>query len=127
MLFVIQGFNRGQRFDLASQTAAVSIGRESGNFVKLDDQEVSRRHAEIRRVGDGFVVGDLKSSNGTFLNEARIDRAELAVGDQIRIGRSVLLFARDGAELPSMGDVDIVPTTGVGNGSRIVRSMREED
>ena len=127
VLFVIQGFNRGQRFDLASQTAAVSIGRESGNFVKLDDQEVSRRHAEIRRVGDGFVVGDLKSSNGTFLNEARIDRAELAVGDQIRIGRSVLLFARDGAELPSMGDVDIVPTTGVGNGSRIVRSMREED
>ena len=127
MLFVIQGFNRGERFDLDPATAAVSIGREAGNFVKLDDQEVSRRHAEIRRVGDGYVVGDLKSSNGTFLNDTRVDRADLSLGDRIRIGRSVLLFARDGAHLPPLGDVDIVPTTGVVDGSRIVRSMREED
>ena len=49
------------------------------------------------------------------------------MGDRIRIGRSVLLFARDGAALPPLGDVDIVPTTGVVDGSRIVRSMREED
>jgi two-component system, NtrC family, sensor kinase len=127
VLFVIQGFNRGERFDLDPQVTAVSIGREAGNFIKLDDQEVSRRHAEIRRVGEGYVVGDLKSSNGTFLNESRIDRADLSVGDRIRIGRSVLMFARDGAALPALGDVDIVPTTGVVDGSRIVRSMREED
>jgi two-component system NtrC family sensor kinase len=127
VLFVIQGFNRGERFDLDPQTAAVSIGREAGNFIKLDDQEVSRRHAEIRRTGEGYVVGDLKSSNGTFLNDARVDRADLTLGDRIRIGRSVLLFARDGAELPPLGDVDIVPTTGVVDGSRIVRSIREED
>ncbi len=127
VLFVIQGFNRGLRLNLDSQTAAVSIGREAGNAIKLDDQEVSRRHAEIRRVGEGYVVGDLDSSNGTFVNEARVERADLKVGDRIRIGRSVLLFARDGAELPPPGDVDIVPTTGAVEGSRIVRSIREED
>ncbi len=127
VLFIIQGFNRGDRFDLDPQTPALSIGREAGNFIKLDDQEVSRRHAEIRRVGEGYVVGDLKSSNGTYLNESRIDRADLAAGDRIRIGRSVLLFASDGTAQPPLGDVDIVPTIGVVNGSRIIRSIREED
>ncbi|MFM1904246.1 MAG: hypothetical protein RLZZ440_2146 [Planctomycetota bacterium] len=127
VLFVIQGFNRGLRFELDPQTPVVSIGREAANSIKLDDQEVSRRHAEIRRVGEGYVVGDLASSNGTFVNDARVDRIDLSPGDRIRIGRSVLLFARDGAELPPPGDVDIVPTTGAVDGSRIVRSMREED
>jgi len=125
VLFVIQGFNRGSRFDLGGEEGAVSIGREAGNAIKLDDDEVSRRHAEIRRVGEAFIVGDLKSSNGTFLNDERVERAELSPGDRVRIGRSVLLFAPDGAEPPSLGAVDIVPASG--DGSRIVRSMREED
>jgi two-component system NtrC family sensor kinase len=124
-LFVIQGFNRGSRFDLSGEEGAVSIGREAGNVIKLDDDEVSRRHAEIRRVGETFVVGDLKSSNGTFLNDERVERAELTAGDRIRIGRSVLFFAPDGAEPPSLDTVDIVPAGG--DGSRIVRAMREED
>ena len=125
-LFVIQGFNRGSRFDLGGdEGGAVSIGREVGNVIKLDDDEVSRRHAEIRRVGEAFIVGDLKSSNGTFLNDERVERAELSPGDRIRIGRSVLLFSPDGTEPPSLGAVDIVPASG--DGSRIVRSMREED
>jgi two-component system NtrC family sensor kinase len=125
VLFVIQGFNRGSRFDLGGEDGAVSIGREAGNVIKLDDDEVSRRHAEIRRVGEAFIVGDLKSSNGTFLNDERVERAELSPGDRIRIGRSVLQFSPDGAEPPSLGAVDIVPASG--DGSRIVRSMREED
>ena len=79
-LFVIQGFNRGARFELGDHDGAVTIGRESGNFVKLDDHEVSRRHAEIRRVGQTFIVGDLKSSNGTFLNDRQIEQADLRWG-----------------------------------------------
>jgi signal transduction histidine kinase len=105
----------------------VSIGREAGNLVKLDDHEVSRRHAEIRRVGSTFIVGDLKSSNGTFLNDAKVERAELSSGDQIRIGRSVLIFSGDGREPPGLAAIDIVGGDGDADGSRIVRSMREED
>ncbi len=126
-LFVIHGFNRGARFELDGAEGAVSIGREAGNVVKLDDHEVSRRHAEIRRVGDTFIIGDLRSSNGTFLNDAKVERAELGSGDQIRIGRSVLLFSGDGVEPPGLAAIDIVPAASPADGSRIVRSMREED
>ncbi len=126
-LFVIQGFNRGARFDFDGDVGAVSIGREAGNLVKLDDHEVSRRHAEIRRVGSTFIVGDLKSSNGTFLNDAKVERAELSSGDRIRIGRSVLIFSGDGREPPGLAAIDIVGGDGDADGSRIVRSMREED
>jgi two-component system, NtrC family, sensor kinase len=126
-LFVIHGFNRGARFDFDGEDGAVSIGREAGNVVTLDDHEVSRRHAEIRRVGETYIVGDLKSSNGTFLNDAKVERAELASGDQIKIGRSVLLFSGDGVEPPGLAAIDIVPASSPADGSRIVRSMREED
>jgi two-component system NtrC family sensor kinase len=126
-LFVIQGFNRGSRFDFTGEAGAVSIGREAGNLVKLDDHEVSRRHAEIRRVGEGFILGDLKSSNGTFVNDVKVERVELSSGDRIRIGRSVLFFSGDGREPPNQTVVDIVPAAVGADHSRIVRSMREED
>ncbi len=126
-LFVIQGRNRGARFDLAAQSGAVSIGREAGNLVQLEDNEVSRRHAEIRHVGEAFIVGDLKSSNGTYLNEARVERAELSSGDRIRIGRTVLVYAKDGEDPAAFATVDIVPAASSADSSRIVRSMREDD
>ena len=124
-LFVIQGFNKGARYDLAAHEGAVTIGRESGNLVRLDDNEVSRRHAEIRRVGQGFVVGDLKSSNGTYLNNRKVERAELSSGDQIQIGRTILVYSKDDA-IPSAGTVDIVPPD-AHEASRIVRTIREDE
>ncbi len=126
-LFVIQGRNRGSRYDLSHHEGAMSIGREAGNFVQLDDNEVSRRHAEIRRVGESFFVGDLKSSNGTWLNSRKVERAELSNGDQIQVGRTILVYARDGADVAATGLVDIVPGSNGGDGSRIVRTAREAD
>lgn len=126
-LFVIQGRNRGSRYDLSHHEGAMSIGREAGNFVQLDDNEVSRRHAEIRRVGESFFVGDLKSSNGTWLNSRKIERAELSSGDQIQVGRTILVYARDGADVAATGLVDIVPGSNGGDGSRIVRTAHEAD
>ncbi len=126
-LFVIQGRNKGARFDLTGQPGAVTIGRESSNYVRLDDHEVSRRHAEIRRVGDTLVVGDLRSSNGTFVNDRKVDRAELAGGDRIRVGRTVLVYAKDHDDEQAIGLVDIVGGDEAGDGSRIIRTMREED
>jgi signal transduction histidine kinase len=124
-LFVIQGFNKGARYDLAAHEGAMTIGREAGNLVRIDDNEVSRRHAEIRRVGQGFVVGDLKSSNGTYLNNRKVERAELSSGDQIQIGRTILVYSQDD-DLPPQGTVDIVPPD-AHESSRIVRSIRDDE
>ncbi|MEI6256774.1 MAG: ATP-binding protein [Planctomycetota bacterium] len=126
-LFVTQGQNRGTRFDLTSQEGGLSIGREAGNFIQLDDHEVSRRHAEIRRVGDTFFVGDLKSSNGTWLNNRKIERAELASSDQIQVGRTILVYSRDGAEVAAADLVNIVPGSNAPDGSRIVLTAQQAD
>ncbi len=126
-LFVIQGRNKGARFDLAGQPLAVTIGREAGNFIQLEDHEVSRRHAEIRRVGETLVLGDLKSSNGTFVNDRKVERAELSSGDRIRIGRTVLVYAKDHDDEQAIGLVDIAGGEAGADGSRIIRTMREED
>jgi len=127
-LFVIQGHNRGTRYELTDGEGAVTIGREAGNVVRLDDNEVSRRHAEIRRVGDRFVVGDLKSSNGTYVNSRKVDREELSVGDRIQVGRTVILYAADGDAFDSslLGTVDIVSPSAAEN-SRIVRAIPNDE
>ncbi len=125
-LFVIQGRNKGVRYELTGRPA-LSIGREAGNLVQLEDNEVSRRHAEIRRVGETFVVADLRSSNGTFLNDRKVDRAELSSGDRLRVGRTVLVYAKDHEDEQAIGLVDIVSPSSDADGSRIIRTMREED
>ena len=126
-LYVIQGRNRGARYDLAAHEGAVSIGREAGNFVQLDDHEVSRRHAEIRRVDDTFVVGDLKSSNGTYLNNRKVERAELSSGDQIQIGRTIMVYSKDQEDERANTQVDIFTPGGGTDGSRIIRTMPGEE
>jgi hypothetical protein len=70
----------------------VSIGRMNDCDIVLQDSGASRRHAEVRRSGDRFVVVDLGSTNGTLVNEARITERELEDGDRITIGRTVLEF-----------------------------------
>ena len=126
-LFVIQGRNKGARYDLTAHEGAVSIGRETGNFIQVEDNEVSRRHAEIRRVGETFVVGDLKSSNGTFLNNRKIERAELSNGDQIQVGRTVLVYSKDRDPGLSSDGVDIVAPATDADNSRIVQTISEDE
>ncbi len=68
------------------------IGRDESNEIALDDAGSSRRHCRITRDGDGYVLEDLKSANGTFRNDERIDRVRLDDGDEIRVGGSTLRF-----------------------------------
>lgn len=70
----------------------VSIGRHPESDIFLDDITVSRRHAEIRRQGDGFLLTDTGSLNGTYLNRERIESAPLLSGDEIQVGKYKLLF-----------------------------------
>ena len=58
----------------------------------VSDPNASRRHAEIRRVGNDVVVVDLDSTNGTRVNGAAVHERKLADGDQIVIGTTVLRF-----------------------------------
>lgn len=71
------------------------IGREPTNELSLDDVGASRKHCRITREGDALILEDLKSANGTFRNEERVDRVRLAEGDRIRIGQTVMRVELD--------------------------------
>ena len=70
----------------------ITIGRLPESAVVVTDPNASRRHAEIRRVGNDVVVVDLNSTNGTRVNGAPVKERQLADGDQIVIGTTVLRF-----------------------------------
>jgi ABC-type multidrug transport system ATPase subunit len=73
-------------------TGTIRIGRDPDNDIVLPDFWVSRKHAEIRRVGTEYHVVDLNSSNGLHHNGRRVPRAVLSAGDRITIGRHEFLF-----------------------------------
>jgi hypothetical protein len=80
----------GRRVTVGSD--AVVIGRLPECEVVLSDSNVSRRHAELRRKGDGIFVTDLGSTNGTRVNGAPIREQLLASGDEISVGSTRLIF-----------------------------------
>jgi hypothetical protein len=70
----------------------LTIGRDPRSELVLADDQVSRQHAQIRKEGPGYVLTDLGSKNGTFVNGQRISRCQLRTGDQIRVGNTNLIF-----------------------------------
>ena len=69
------------------------LGRHPESDVCLDDITVSRRHAEIERMADGgYVVRDVGSLNGTYVNSERVEKARLRNGDELQIGKFRLVF-----------------------------------
>jgi Protein of unknown function (DUF3662)/FHA domain len=70
------------------------IGRSSGCDIVLDDPNVSRRHAEVRRLGEGYSLVDLGSTNGTEVNGQRVGETSLMNGDVIGVGTTRLTFER---------------------------------
>jgi len=90
LLVVKRGPNAGSRFLLDRDTT--SAGRHPDSDIFLDDVTVSRRHAEFRREGGEFVVVDVGSLNGTYVNREPVDTAVLANGDEVQIGKFRLVF-----------------------------------
>jgi len=78
--------------------SVITIGRDSSNKVQLHDAGVSRHHAEIRRVENRYRLIDLNSSNGTIVNGKRIQEHWLNSGDQIQMGRTLMLFTSPAEE-----------------------------
>ena len=90
LLLMQRGPSAGARFLLdADRTTA---GRSPDADIFLDDVTVSRKHVEFLREGDGFVVRDVGSLNGTYVNRERIDRAVLSTGDEVQIGKFRMTF-----------------------------------
>ncbi len=125
-LFVFRGNDQGLRIELAAET--LSVGRDTGNQIQIHDTEVSRRHAELRRQGQSYILADLASSNGTYVNGRRIETHPLASGDQVQVGGTQLLYTAAAADTGSgiARKIDIISQQPADDGSRIVRSMSQE-
>jgi Nif-specific regulatory protein len=79
----------------------VVIGRQAGATLKIGNASVSRRHAVIEKEGDRFVIADLGSRNGTFVNDVPVRRRELQHGDRVRIGDSQFFFLYEDPSEPA--------------------------
>src|SRR3990167_145026 len=89
-LTVIEGPMRGNKITLNKNRMA--IGKRETNDLPLTDKTVSRNHLEIEYSSDSFLLRDLGSTNGTYLNGSKVKEAYLAPGDTIKIGNTMLEF-----------------------------------
>ena len=95
--------------ELGPALESLTIGRRAGNWVVLDDDRVSRVHAELARLGEYWVIADDGlSHNGTFVNGERVTtRRRLRDGDRVLVGRTTLVFLE-----PSRGSISAPTLTG---------------
>lgn len=134
-LLVIKGADEGKQFEMTEPV--LSVGRDATNRIRLHDTEVSRRHAEFRLVNGTYVLVDIGSANGSFVNNQKVKQAPLHAGDRVVIGQTTLVFSTgrgeaaradsDLAERISMiskADVEmssaIIKTIGETEGSRLL-------
>ena len=93
-----------------SLTAPVTIGRLPDNTIVIDNSAVSSRHVRVAREGPQFVVEDLGSTNGTFVNGEKITKRGLRHGDTILVGKHKLFFDRMGEaefDAPDLAGADM--------------------
>lgn len=97
ILIALRGANLGARFLLNADE--VSVGRSPRADIFLDDVTVSRKHAVFLRRDGKFLVKDLNSLNGTYVNMQQAEESQLNEGDEVRIGKYQLTFypSRQGA------------------------------
>lgn len=89
-LVVVDGPNRGKKLTLNKNL--IKIGKRETNDLVIIDKTVSREHVEIEYAADSFLLRDLDSTNGTFLNGSRVKEAYLSPGDLIKCGNTTLEF-----------------------------------
>src|SRR5437588_9870887 len=90
---VLEGIDKGRIFrDLPTP---VTIGREEGNLLRLNDERVSRFHAKVQYDNGEVIITDLESTNGTRVNGNVVQIRRLRPGDRIGVGRSLILFGSE--------------------------------
>lgn len=90
ILVVRGGEDEGKYFEVSA--VVTTIGRHEDSSIRLDDITVSRQHSEIHETGGKYIVRDAGSLNGTYVNQRRIDVAELSQGDELQVGKYRLVF-----------------------------------
>jgi diguanylate cyclase (GGDEF)-like protein len=93
-LVVIYGHDMGKRIELG--TEPIECGRSMQCSIPLDDDAVSRRHACISWNESTYILRDLNSTNGTYVNDIAVQERMLRDGDQIKIGRTIFKFMQGG-------------------------------
>jgi Nif-specific regulatory protein len=102
-LTAISGRLKGNVFTF--EDLPVVIGRETSATLCVADASVSRRHSQIEREAEYFVIEDLESLNGTFVNDVPVKRRKLQHGDRVRIGDSQFIFLTHEADMNSSSEV----------------------
>lgn len=87
---VVDGVDKGRQF--GGVDTPITIGREEGNSIRLNDERVSRFHVKIQEDHGQIVLTDLDSTNGTRVNGETVQLRILRAGDRVNIGRSTLVF-----------------------------------
>jgi signal transduction histidine kinase/pSer/pThr/pTyr-binding forkhead associated (FHA) protein len=124
-LLVLQGPDKGRRFELPDEP--VLVGRDSRQL-PITDNTVSRRHAELLPTEGDWVLRDLGSSNGSYVNGMRVNnRWTLKLGDQVRVGRTLMVFgAQPGVSRSSGGNVSLSGSE-AGMDSSIMHTVASSD
>jgi predicted component of type VI protein secretion system len=107
---VLEGIDRGRVY--RELGLPVTIGREEGNSLRLNDERVSRFHSKVQLDGDDYILTDLESTNGTRVNGTAIQIRRLRVGDRVGVGRSLLLYGSNeeiAARMASLAGVGASP------------------
>ncbi len=91
----------------------MTIGRDPSCELMLDNLGVSRRHAQLREVGDRYVIEDLNSTNGVFIDARRVTTAQVSPGDEIKIGKFILTIQHSRAEPAAEKMFDINQTIAI--------------
>jgi pSer/pThr/pTyr-binding forkhead associated (FHA) protein len=100
-----KGFMTAEPIPITHGSSELVIGRQEGLAITLADDWVSRRHARIRRMGDEFILEDLESSNGTYVDGVPILSCVLRAGDWVQIGRNLFRFEVQLDSASGVGDV----------------------
>src|SRR5215831_6319668 len=90
---VLEGIDKGRVY--REMTTPVTIGREEGNGLRLNDERVSRFHAKVQHDNGEIILTDLESTNGTRVNGNVVQIRRLRPGDRVGLGRSLLLFGSE--------------------------------
>ena len=92
MARVVLMFNKQVIKEYPLMKESITVGRKEGNTIIIDNLAVSGFHARIDPAGSDFILTDLQSTNGTFVNDKKVSSHKLVHGDNIIVGKHVLLF-----------------------------------
>ena len=114
---VLEGIDKGRVFrELATP---VTIGREEGNALRLNDERVSRYHAKVQHDNGEIILTDLESTNGTRVNGAVVQIRRLRPGDRVGVGRSLLLYGSQEEIAARVAAAEVTPPAGKATGDSV--------